>query len=58
MEAGGKLVFMQKGIYRKEVKKRKSRAENEYISRVLRWGVTEEVSPHQGKFDVAMCADW
>ncbi|XP_045595973.1 calmodulin-lysine N-methyltransferase isoform X1 [Procambarus clarkii] len=26
-------------------------------SRVLRWGVQEEVLPHQGKFDVAMCAD-
>ncbi|XP_050734716.1 calmodulin-lysine N-methyltransferase-like isoform X1 [Eriocheir sinensis] len=30
----------------------------ETFARVLRWGVAEEVSPHQGKFDVAMCADW
>ncbi|KAK8394617.1 hypothetical protein O3P69_005820 [Scylla paramamosain] len=29
----------------------------ETCARVLRWGVAEEVSPHQGKFDVAMCAD-
>ncbi|XP_071541460.1 calmodulin-lysine N-methyltransferase [Panulirus ornatus] len=30
---------------------------SETCTRVLRWGVHEEVSPHQGKFDVAMCAD-
>ncbi|XP_042876884.1 calmodulin-lysine N-methyltransferase-like [Penaeus japonicus] len=29
----------------------------ETTSRVLRWGVQEEVSPHRGKFDIAMCAD-
>ncbi|XP_042221420.1 calmodulin-lysine N-methyltransferase-like isoform X1 [Homarus americanus] len=29
----------------------------ETYTRVLRWGVPDEVSPHQGKFDVAMCAD-
>ncbi|XP_045119618.1 calmodulin-lysine N-methyltransferase-like [Portunus trituberculatus] len=29
----------------------------ETFARVLRWGVAEEISPHQGKFDVAMCAD-